>query len=107
MCLVGFRGSLRSHLNHRSPGGGAVSDTIPGVLRAAAERFGDHPAYVEAGDGQRRTVSYAELLRLVQRTSAEYAEACVGRRSEESREGKERGSRVDTGGRRLLKKNNR
>ncbi|CAI9414000.1 FadD3 family acyl-CoA ligase [Nocardioides sp. T2.26MG-1] len=56
-----------------------MSDTIPGVLRAAAERFGDHPAYVEAGEGQRRTVSYAELLRLVQRTSAEYAEAGVGR----------------------------
>ena len=33
-------------------------DTIPAVLRAAAARFGDHPAYVEGG----RTVSYAALL---------------------------------------------
>ena len=39
--------------------------TIPAVLRAAAARFGDHPAYVE-GD---RTVTYAELLALVERTA--------------------------------------
>lgn len=44
-------------------------ETLPALLRDAAERFGDHPAYVE-GD---RTVSYAELLRLVEQTSASYA----------------------------------
>ncbi|GAA4365228.1 FadD3 family acyl-CoA ligase [Nocardioides caricicola] len=41
---------------------------MPALLRDAAERFGDHAAYRE-GD---RTVSYAELLRLVERTSAAY-----------------------------------
>lgn len=44
------------------------TDTLPALLRDAAERFGDHPAYVEGG----RTVSYAELLRLVESTSAAY-----------------------------------
>ena len=44
-------------------------DTIPAVLRAAAARFGDHPAYVE-GD---RTVSHTELLELVERTAAALA----------------------------------
>ena len=48
-----------------------LSDTIPALLREAAERFGDHPAYID-GD---RTVSYAELLRLVERTSAAYGVA--------------------------------
>ena len=43
-------------------------ETLPTLLRDAAERFGDHAAYVE-GD---RVVSYAELLRLVERTSAAY-----------------------------------
>src|SRR5215218_3119943 len=43
-------------------------ETLPALLRDAAERFGDHPAYVEAD----RTVSYAELLRLVERASAAY-----------------------------------
>lgn len=43
-------------------------ETLPALLRDAAERFGDHPAYVE-GD---RTVSYAELLELVEKTSAAY-----------------------------------
>jgi len=52
-----------------------VQDTIPAVLRAAAERYGDHPAYVEGA----RTVSYADLLRLVERTASGYAEAGVGR----------------------------
>ncbi|HEY0902374.1 MAG TPA: AMP-binding protein, partial [Marmoricola sp.] len=52
-----------------------MQDTIPGVLREAAERFGDHPAYVEGG----RSVSYADLLRLVEQTGATYAEAGVGR----------------------------
>ena len=41
-------------------------DTLPALLRAAAEEYGDHPAYVE-GD---RTLSYAELLNRV-RTAAE------------------------------------
>lgn len=55
-----------------------MTDTIPSVLRAAAQRFGDHPAYVE-GD---RTVSYAELLQLVRATSEVYvgAAACCGSR---------------------------
>jgi acyl-CoA synthetase (AMP-forming)/AMP-acid ligase II len=44
-------------------------ETLPALLRDAAERFGDHPAYVE-GD---RTVSYAELLQLVRATSEVYA----------------------------------
>jgi len=56
-----------------------MQDTIPGVLREAAERFGDHPAYVEVRDGQRRTVSYAELLRLVEATAAAYAHHGVDR----------------------------
>ena len=43
-------------------------DTLPALLRAAAERYGDHPAYVD-GD---RTVSYAELLELVEATSEVY-----------------------------------
>jgi acyl-CoA synthetase (AMP-forming)/AMP-acid ligase II len=50
-------------------------ETLPALLRAAAEEFGDHPAYVE-GD---RTVSYAELLRLVERTAAVFARSDVGR----------------------------
>jgi HIP---CoA ligase len=45
-----------------------VTDTIPGALRHAAERFGDHNAYVE-GD---RSVGYAELLGLVRATAAGY-----------------------------------
>ena len=52
-----------------------MSDTIPGVLREAAERFGDHPAYVE-GD---RVVSYAELLRLVEATCEVYVGSGTGR----------------------------
>ncbi|WP_121251200.1 FadD3 family acyl-CoA ligase [Nocardioides ferulae] len=43
--------------------------TLPEALHAAAARFGDHPAYVEG----RRSVSYAELLRLVRATAAVYA----------------------------------
>jgi HIP---CoA ligase len=45
-----------------------VSDTIPGVLRAAAERFGDRAAYV-AGE---QSVSFAQLLERVRRTAAGY-----------------------------------
>ena len=53
-----------------------LADTLPALLREAAERFGAHPAYVE-GD---RTVSYAELLRLVEATSELYVNsgACCG-----------------------------
>lgn len=43
-------------------------DTIPAVLRAAAEDYGDHPAYVD-GD---RTVSFTGMLDLVRRTAAGY-----------------------------------
>jgi len=55
-----------------------TEQTIPAVLRAAAARFGDHPAYVE-GD---RTVTYTELLSLVERTSEVFVEAgaCCGDR---------------------------
>jgi acyl-CoA synthetase (AMP-forming)/AMP-acid ligase II len=42
--------------------------TLPAVLRAAAERFGAHPAYVE-GD---TTLSYAELLDRVRDTARGY-----------------------------------
>ena len=54
------------------------TNTLPALLRDAAERFGDHPAYVE-GD---RIVSYAELLRLVEATSEAYVNsgACCGDR---------------------------
>ena len=45
-----------------------MSDTIPGVLRDAAERFGERPAYV---DGDRR-VTFTELLSLVQSTARGY-----------------------------------
>ncbi len=43
-------------------------NSLPALLRAAAERFGDHPAYVESGS----TVSYADLHKLVQMTAGEY-----------------------------------
>ncbi|MBI2243096.1 MAG: AMP-binding protein [Nocardioides sp.] len=45
-----------------------MQDTISSVLRAAAERFGDHPAYVEGGV----TTSFADLLARVRRTAAGY-----------------------------------
>lgn len=48
------------------------TDTLPALLRDAAERFGDHAAYVEARGDRTRTVSYAELLALVEATSAAY-----------------------------------
>jgi acyl-CoA synthetase (AMP-forming)/AMP-acid ligase II len=48
-------------------------DTLPALVRAAAERFGDHPAYVEGS----RTLSYADLLVRVETTAAAYAEAGV------------------------------
>ncbi|GAA3834209.1 FadD3 family acyl-CoA ligase [Nocardioides panacisoli] len=43
-------------------------DTIPALLRAAAERYGDRPAYV-AGD---RTLTYAELLEAVRDLARRY-----------------------------------
>ncbi|NYI47516.1 acyl-CoA synthetase (AMP-forming)/AMP-acid ligase II [Nocardioides aromaticivorans] len=43
-------------------------DTIPAVLRAAAEEHGDRPAYVD-GD---RVVSFTGMLELVRRTAAGY-----------------------------------
>jgi acyl-CoA synthetase (AMP-forming)/AMP-acid ligase II len=46
-----------------------VADTLPGVLRDAAERFGDHPAFVD-GD---RHISFADLLARVQATARGYA----------------------------------
>jgi acyl-CoA synthetase (AMP-forming)/AMP-acid ligase II len=42
--------------------------TLPRVLRAAAEQFGDHPAYVEDG----RTVSFASLHARVRDTARGY-----------------------------------
>ena len=42
--------------------------TLPGVLRAAAERYGDRPAYVE-GD---RTLSFTELLEQVRAVARGY-----------------------------------
>jgi acyl-CoA synthetase (AMP-forming)/AMP-acid ligase II len=49
-------------------------ETLPALLRDAAERFGDHAAYVEAGS----SISYAELLARVQVTAAGYVAAGVG-----------------------------
>jgi acyl-CoA synthetase (AMP-forming)/AMP-acid ligase II len=48
-------------------------ETLPALLRAAAERFGDHPAYVE-GD---RNLSYATLLSRVEVVAGAYAEVGV------------------------------
>jgi HIP---CoA ligase len=49
-------------------------ETLPALLRNAAERFGDHPAYVEG----EQSVSYADLLGLVQMTTEEYVKRGVG-----------------------------
>ncbi len=43
-------------------------DTIPAILRAAAQKYGDDPAYV---DGE-RVLSFAELLDQVRATAAGY-----------------------------------
>ena len=51
----------------------ADAPTLPALLRAAAERFGDHPAYVEGGDA----LSYADLLTRVRATARAYAESGV------------------------------
>ncbi|KQW53029.1 fatty acid--CoA ligase [Nocardioides sp. Root1257] len=48
-----------------------MASTIPAALGEAADRFGDHPAYVE-GDA---TVSYLELLRRVRRAARGYVAA--------------------------------
>ncbi|MGA8257412.1 MAG: FadD3 family acyl-CoA ligase [Nocardioides sp.] len=45
-----------------------MTDTLPALVRGAAARFGDHPAYV---DGT-RTLSYADLLERVRHTAASY-----------------------------------
>lgn len=45
-------------------------DTLPSLLRAAAERFADHPAYVEGGS----MLSYAGLLSRVEAAAAAYAD---------------------------------
>ncbi len=47
-----------------------MQDTIPGALREAAERYGDHPAYV-VGD---TTLSYTALLERVRKLAAHYLE---------------------------------
>jgi HIP---CoA ligase len=47
-----------------------VQDTIPGALRAAAERYGDHPAYV-VGDS---TLTYTALLERVRKQAFRYLE---------------------------------
>ncbi len=46
-----------------------MTDTIPRLLREAAERFGDHPAYVEG----RVRLSYAQLLERVREVASAYA----------------------------------
>ncbi|WP_372733506.1 FadD3 family acyl-CoA ligase [Nocardioides sp.] len=53
-------------------------DTVPALVRAAADAYGDHPAYVEGA----RTLSYAELLARVESTAAAFVEAglCDGDR---------------------------
>ncbi len=51
------------------------SETLPALLRDAAERFGVHPAYVE-GEG---SLSYAGLLERVEAAAAAYADCEVAR----------------------------
>ena len=51
-------------------------ETLPALLRAAAERFGDHPAYVEGYS----SLSYTGLLARVEATAATYVEARRGPR---------------------------
>jgi acyl-CoA synthetase (AMP-forming)/AMP-acid ligase II len=48
--------------------------TLPALLREAAERFGDHPAYVERD----RTLSYADLLGRVESTAGDYGRRGIG-----------------------------
>jgi acyl-CoA synthetase (AMP-forming)/AMP-acid ligase II len=49
-------------------------DTLPALLRDAAQRFGDRSAYVEGAT----TTSYADLLARVELVAAAYAEAGLG-----------------------------
>jgi acyl-CoA synthetase (AMP-forming)/AMP-acid ligase II len=49
-------------------------DTLPALVRAAAERYGDHAAYVEG----ERTLSYAGLRERVEAAAAAYTAAGVG-----------------------------
>jgi acyl-CoA synthetase (AMP-forming)/AMP-acid ligase II len=49
-------------------------DTLPALLRAAAERYGEHAAYVEGGT----TLSYTELLARVETSAGAYADLGVG-----------------------------
>lgn len=51
-----------------------LSQTLPALLREAAERFGDHPAYVEHG----AATSYAQLRTRVEAAASAYVEAGVG-----------------------------
>jgi len=51
-----------------------MSTTLPRVLRAAADRFGDHPAYVEDG----RVLSFRELLLEVRGIAAGYRARGLG-----------------------------
>ncbi|MBC9731786.1 FadD3 family acyl-CoA ligase [Nocardioides marmotae] len=48
-----------------------MEQTIPAALGAAADRFGDHPAYVQDGE----SVSFLELLRRVRRAARGYVAA--------------------------------
>jgi acyl-CoA synthetase (AMP-forming)/AMP-acid ligase II len=48
-------------------------DTLPALLRAAAEQYGEHPAYVEGGT----TLSYAGLLARVETTAHAYVDLGV------------------------------
>ncbi len=47
-----------------------MQQTIPGALREAAERYGDHPAYVTDGT----TTSYSQLLERVRSLAFRYLE---------------------------------
>ncbi|MDP2773336.1 MAG: FadD3 family acyl-CoA ligase [Nocardioides sp.] len=51
-----------------------MTQTLPGLLRVAAERFGDHPAYVEG----ERTLTFTELLRDVRSVAAAYRTRGLG-----------------------------
>ena len=50
-------------------------DTIPAVLRDAAQRYGDRPAYVEGTE----VLSFTGLLDRVERTASAYRDAGVRR----------------------------
>jgi len=52
-------------------------ETLPALLREAAERFGDHPAYVEGES----SLSYVALLARVEAVASAYAEATASTRA--------------------------